>query len=149
MLKYGNRPSYGIDLGMLCGRGMQSLFQRREVPDCIVPIPLHRTRFLERGYNQSNTLARGIGKIITVPVLDNLLIRSRATRTQTGLNTRERQDNVAAAFSIGLPNEAVGKHVLLVDDVLTTGATLCAAAEVLHEAGVQKISFATLAFARP
>ena len=149
LLKYGNRPTYGIDLGILCGRGLRPVVSGQPPPDMILPIPLHRTRYLERGYNQSTVLARGIRQITGIPVNEDVLVRPKPTRSQTGLTRHERQENVAASFSTMHPDHLNGKHVLLVDDVLTTGATLQAAAEALSAARVRAISFATLAFARP
>ena len=147
-LKYQNRPGYGIELGKLMGSRLAPLFNRSITPDVLVPIPLHRTRYLERGYNQSQMLAQGIQKTLDLPVDPSLLIRPRATTRQTGLGRKDRWDNVKQAFQCvsKLPNTP---HILLIDDVFTTGATLIAAAKSLFDAGASCVSLATLAFTRP
>lgn len=146
-LKYGNRPAYGRILGQWIVEGLK----RDGAPlayDLIVPIPLHRHRLLERGYNQSASLARGISETLDIPHAPHLLLRNRATRSQTSLSQQARWKNVAGAFSIQSPERIHDATVLLVDDVLTTGATATAAACVLREAGASNVGLATLAFAR-
>ena len=145
-LKYGNRPRYGVALGRLMGTAFISDGHPR--PDVIVPIPLHRTRHLERGYNQSAMLAEGLGEALDRPVAPEALTRPQPTRSQTTLSRSARWDNVRDAFSAPQPEAIAGRSVLLVDDILTTGSTLAAAAHVLHDAGATSIGFATLAFAR-
>jgi ComF family protein len=117
-----------------------------EALDAIVPVPLHRTRRLERGYNQSAALARGLAEHLDAPCRPAWLTRPRPTRSQTHLSRRERWQNVAGAFDVPqpLPN---GCALLLVDDVLTTGATVTAAARVLRRAGAGSVHLATLAMA--
>ena len=146
-LKYANRPEYGIELGIMMGHGLRKTSPSN--PDYIVPIPLHKSRMLERGYNQSTMLARGIAEIVDSILDETVLSRDAATRSQTGLTKRQRQENVQSAFSISQPARLQHAHVLLIDDVLTTGATLFSAAQTLYEAGVSTISVATLAFTRP
>lgn len=146
-LKYGNRPQYGFVLGRYLGQCYQ-----REVPssshvDQILPIPLHRTRWLERGYNQSTTLAAGVAEILGCPVNDHVLIRPHATRSQTTLNRTDRWQNVRSAFALAENASLRGQRLLLIDDVFTTGATLSAAALTLLEAGAAEIRTATLALA--
>ena len=143
-LKYGNRPTLGVRLGRLVGEAWPDETPR---PDAIVPVPLHRRRQLERGYNQSERLAAGIGEVLERPVRTDLLTRPRATRSQTALSQLERWRNVADAFSLTDPEVVAGNHVLLVDDVLTTGATAVAAAAPLRAAGAT-VSLAVLACTR-
>lgn len=147
-LKYGNRPAYGRELGHLCGHGMKRILPD-PLPELLVPVPLHPVRFLERGYNQSAMLAEGMNRATSIPVAEKILERPRATRSQTGLSIEERTHNVLGAFSIPHPDRVTGRHVVLVDDILTTGATLGAAAHCMAAAGAAQISLAVLGFARP
>jgi competence protein ComFC len=103
--------------------------------DAIVPIPLHITRQRQRGYNQSALLARELGSWLHLPVVENVLVRTKATAPQVGLNALERQLNVCDAFQCQSKILA-GRRVLLVDDVCTTGSTLEAAARSLRQEGV-------------
>ena len=116
--------------------------------DVIVPVPLHRRRGRERGYNQADLLARGIARGAGLPLQRDALARSRATAPQAQLPVSERQRNVAGAFGL-LPGAATlsGRTVLLVDDVITTGATIQAAASALREA--RPAAIYALAVARP
>ena len=110
----------------------------------LVPVPLAGTRRRERGYNQSEELARAIGAAWGLPVLDTLLVRTRVTRTQTRLTPGERHRNVSGAFHASGGRDALrGRHLVLVDDVVTTGATLNACAAALHDGGARILSFVT------
>ena len=142
-LKYGDRPRYGLALGRLVG---DAYAETHPAPDAVVPIPLHRIRELERGYNQAEMLARGLAEALDCPVRPDGLTRPRPTRSQTRLSRSARWQNVADAF--GAPDAIADDTVLLVDDVLTTGATVAAAARRLKEAGAGRVFVATLAMAR-
>ncbi len=148
-LKYKNRPHYGLSLGKLMGQTFVLPLPIQSRPQIIMPIPLHRQRLYERGYNQSNLLARGMAKTTHVKLLNDILIRSSYTNSQTGLDQQKRLDNVTGAFEVRKNTSIQGKHIMLVDDVLTTGATLFAASVPLKKAGATEISIATLAMARP
>ncbi len=147
-LKYKNRPVYGLALGKLMGTTFLQPLHPKNKPDVIVPIPLHRRRLLERGYNQSETLASGIASSTKIPLSTRQLVRSVHTKTQTGFDRTQRFANVRDAFALANTDGIQGSHVLLVDDVLTTGATLFAASIPLKKAGASHISVATLALAR-
>lgn len=112
----------------------------------LVPIPLHKSRGRKRGYNQAQILAKGLGKRLNIKILD-CLDRAKNTKTQVGLKKEEREENIKGAFRIK-PNFAKatrGKQVFLVDDVVTSGATLKEAAKVLKKSGVGKVYCVTLA----
>jgi len=119
----------------------------RVPPDVLVPIPLHPVRERERGYNQATLLAEALGTQISLPVDKTMLVRIRDTPPQVGLGFQERQKNVAGAFQARHEVDD-GRHYLLIDDVLTTGATLSAAAAALHGAGALSVSGYCLARAR-
>ncbi len=145
LLKYGNRPHIGLALGQVMGAAYHATCPPL---DLILPIPLHRARLYERGYNQSAMLARGMGHALDIPVSETMLVRRQATRSQTNLSRQRRWENVAEAFTIAQPEQVVGQRLLLIDDVLTTGATLAAAAAALRHCGATSVHAATLALAR-
>jgi len=107
--------------------------------DLVVPVPLHPQRERERGYNQSALLASRLAAAAGLPPPTPLLRRERDTRSQVGLSARERRDNVRGAFCCVDPRAAAGRRGLLVDDVVTTGATLEACAATLRAAGVGRV----------
>jgi len=110
----------------------------------LVPVPLAASRLRQRGYNQSECLARALAPLWRVPVRCDVLVRSRSTQTQTRLTPEERVRNVHGAFSATAATRTLRMaHVVLVDDVVTTAATLNACAAVLHDAGVRIISYVT------
>ena len=143
----------GVSIGLYFGKMMGNAFIARShlcdtpKPDLVLPIPLHRQRFLERGYNQSAKLASSMAEALHCDYSDQILVRVRPTLTQTGLSRLERKKNVANAFAIKNSNITDGQHIILVDDVLTTGATLLAAAHTLLQQHRVEISLAVLAHA--
>jgi ComF family protein len=107
--------------------------------EVLVPVPLHRKRWRERGYNQSGLLARGLSRLTSLPVVDDCLVRQRYTPPQARTaNVSERQSNVTAAFTCR-DGRLRGKQVLLIDDVSTSGATLNACAGALKSAGAASV----------
>jgi ComF family protein len=110
----------------------------------LVPVPLAPSRLRERGYNQSAELARALGNAWSLPVIDHLLARARATNTQTRLTPGERHRNVSGAFRVLADRSSLrGRHFVLVDDVVTTAATLNACAAALHAGGARILSYVT------
>jgi ComF family protein len=113
--------------------------------DLIIPVPLHRTRHRSRGFNQSQILAEGISEVTNLPLIKDILKRKKNTQDQTYLNAQQRKENVRGAFVVTQPERIVGKQVILVDDVITTGATLNECARMLLNARAKKIFAVTLA----
>lgn len=115
-----------------------------EPPDLLIPIPLHTQRERERGYNQSNLIARELSKATGIPAAERGLRRIRATEVQAKLDLQERIKNVEGVFALG-DVEVTHKRVCLIDDVCTTGATLFSAADCLKSAGAARVTGLTFA----
>jgi ComF family protein len=113
--------------------------------DMVLPVPLHKQRLRQRGFNQAGLIAREFGRHLCIPVRFGVLTRHRATLPQTRLGRRERLHNVRGAFSVGRPEVVRDRSVLLVDDVFTTGTTLSECARVLKRVGVQVVYAVTVA----
>lgn len=144
-LKYFRRPELGVALGRLMGQAMvKSGFT--DGVDLIVPVPLAWQREEERGYNQSLMLAQGLSEATGIPVDNHVLVRTSFAGSQTRRTRWDRSENVKNAFVLRDGDSLANKHILLVDDVVTTGATSCACAHVLEQAHPAHISFACLAF---
>jgi len=131
-LKYMNRADIGVAFGKMFGERMQE-GGLMTMPDLIIPIPLHYKRQQKRGYNQSEKFAQGISEIISVPVSKKHLTKEREIVSQTGMTREDRFNNVLHSFELTRKEALAGKTVLLVDDVLTTGATIEAAQVLLSE----------------
>lgn len=145
-LKYHHCRENGIFLGQEIGKSLLKAPDYQGI-DFIIPIPLHPKKEKLRGYNQSLVIAEGIHEIMNVPIAEKSLVRSVFTDTQTKKSREERYQNVKDIFELKKPEQLQGKHVLLVDDVLTTGATLMSAGKALLHAEGIKISVATVACA--
>jgi ComF family protein len=145
-LKYGNQPEIGEMVGKMYGVQLTKINWKPKF-DCIVPVPLHPRRLRQRGYNQSDYFAKGIASLLEIPWHSNCLKRAKNTVTQTQQNKVERLDNLMDAFYVVNSQLIQHKHVLLVDDVVTTGATLEACALPLLKAEVKAISIATIGVA--
>ena len=145
-LKYKGNKEAGVFLGQQLGETIKDapLFQGI---DYLIPVPLHPKREKQRGYNQSLMIAKGINEVTGIPIGDKYLIRAVNTATQTKKSAEERYKNVKDIFEVRFPEELEGKHVLLVDDVLTTGATLESCAHQLEDISGIIISAATAACA--
>jgi ComF family protein len=116
----------------------------------LIPVPLSQTRMRERGYNQSERLAAGLAPLWNLPAWTDILLRTRATKSQTALTPAERKTNVAGAFLVApeKSQQIRGAHLVIIDDVMTTAATLNACAAALYEAGARTISYVTFGRAR-
>lgn len=145
-LKYNNKPAVGIRFGQSYGNHLKNSPLFRGV-DCIVPVPLHPRKRHQRGYNQSETFAQGLSASMGKPYFGEALKRRDFTQTQTRKGRLERMNNVMEAFTLKNGKALEGKHVLLVDDVVTTGATLEACGIRLLTAKDLTLSLATIGFA--
>ncbi|HET6431531.1 ComF family protein [Dyella sp.] len=133
---------------LAAGRTLQALWQREPrrlaLPELIVPVPLHRARLRQRGYNQALELARPLARALGVPLRHDLLLRARATAAQSELDAVSRRRNVRGAFSVRA-GVALPAHVAVLDDVMTTGATLAECSRVLKRSGVKRVDVWALA----
>lgn len=146
-LKYYNHPDVGVWLSVmgaekLAGRGFFDGI------DIIIPVPLSKRKKRRRGYNQSSYIAYGIRQVTGLPVYEDIIVRTKDRSRQAGLGRFQRWKNATGLYSVARPECLSGKHVLLVDDVMTTGATLCSVIKTLCEtnSGI-KVSVFTLAIA--
>ena len=142
-LKYGNRPDIGEDLGRHMASEMQLASYFDDI-DALVPVPLAKKRMRQRGYNQSERLAQGISDMTHIPVLTKVLRRIDFKQSQTSLNRQQRQANVNNTFEVTNGNIIRNKHILLIDDICTTGATLASCANTLSSIEGIRISVLTL-----
>ena len=142
-LKYKNKPEIGVEIGRLYGNILHENGFKNNW-DQITPVPLHPVKQKKRGYNQSEQFAKGLSESLGIPVVLSL-IRVQYTETQTKKSRMERIENVAEVFDIDPNKEVNGKRLLLVDDVMTTGATLITCANVLLEKGSEVVDLAVIA----
>lgn len=145
-LKYKGHMQAGLFLGRCMGTSLKDS-KRFSGAEYLLPMPLFASREKKRGYNQAMILCKGMQEILCIPIAEGNLIRRRATETQTRKDRSERWQNVANSFLVKNPEALKGKHVLLVDDVITTGATLEACCAALEEAGPASISIVAAALA--
>ena len=143
-LKYNGRTDIGMELGRIMGLAL------RETPytgsDLILPVPLHPKKQDRRGYNQCDFIAAGLSESLGIPVETGILSRLRESHTQTGKSRIQRWENVEQIFRVNAPDLLENMHVLLLDDVVTTGATLDACATTILQVKGCRVSIATLAF---
>lgn len=145
-MKYGKRP----DIGRMLGRMMATEWRESrffDEMDVLVPIPLTPSRQRRRGYNQSEMIAEGIAEVTHLPIETSILSRTEFKESQTLKNRAERLSNVQKAFILSHPERITGKHVAVVDDVVTTGATTIAIAQILQQAHPKAVSIVTLGYA--
>jgi len=142
--KFGGRRGLATPLGdLLAGLGLSAL--PGAAPDALVPVPLHPRRARERGYDQALLLARRLERAWGVAVVADALVRAVPTQPQTDLDAAARRRNVRDAFAVRRPELIAGRHVVLVDDVLTTGATAGECARTLARAGAAAVGVVTVA----
>jgi len=143
-LKYHDTQEAGLLMARMMARAGRTLLDETEL---ILPVPLHRFRLWQRRFNQSAYLAQRLSLWSGKPWKGDMLLRSKATKAQVGLDGAERRKNLKGAFSVPLEKQPgiAGRHILLVDDVLTTGATASACAKTLKEHGARQVDVLTFA----
>jgi len=154
-LKYDRLHAVARGLGSMLADAIAQLAGEAPAEMLVVPVPLHRSKFAQRGFNQSRSLAREALTFLhkshpawQLTLAASTLMRLRATESQAGLTPRQRRQNLRGAFSVSDPAQVAKRNVLLVDDILTTGATARAAAKVLIDAGAASVWVVTLARAQ-
>lgn len=145
LVKYKRNKELGLQLGRLMGGSIKK--SNRFNADALIPLPLFPAKEKRRGYNQSLLLCEGMSEVMNVPVLNDIIIRPQFTETQTKKGRIERWVNMEGKFSLLKPELIRGKHILLVDDVITTGATLESCGTELLKAENVRLSIATLCYA--
>ncbi len=143
-LKYKNKPELGIEIGGKYGNILKNIDVFKSA-DCIIPVPLHKKRLKKRGYNQSEMFAKGLSQSMNIPIDVISLQRIAYTETQTKKNRLLRWENVKEKFSLIDDEHIANKHIILVDDVITTGATIESCAQELAKAENTKISIIAIA----
>ena len=146
-LKYHHQPEVGESLGQILAKELKRSDFFSDI-DAIVPIPVTAQRARERGYNQSMEIARGIRDVAQLPILSKVVKRIKFDESQTQKKGWERQENVEGAFRLLNPDAVRGKHLLVVDDIVTTGSTVKACAQELCKAGDVRISIVALGFTK-
>jgi len=144
-IKYGNKPDLASSIGYRLG---MELMPPEAVFDLIIPVPLHKRKLRERGYNQSDYIARGISEATGITWSPEIMSRTKNNPSQTNKTRVERIQNVEGIFQIKSADTVLSKRILLVDDVITTGATLYACSETLEKAGADVIGVASIALAK-
>lgn len=145
-LKYKGLRGIGVELGRIFGTELMVTNYFNDV-DVIIPVPLHPKKEKKRGYNQSLAIAEGLSQQLKIPINSEILIRQYYSETQTHKGRFERWENVSDLFELKIEGYYSGKHVLLVDDVVTTGSTLEACAQKILSCEGAKVSIATLGYA--
>lgn len=141
-LKYKHQAALGEHLGMLLGGQLKKSVRFK--PEALVPVPLHPKKLRQRGYNQATVIANGVAKELGIPIIEQVLIRKNFSGSQTRLGRMARWENSRSTFCIQNSHRLRGKRILLLDDVLTTGATLESCGLLLNEISGTKVSMATI-----
>lgn len=145
-LKYSSRYNAGVFLGKLAGELLSEKINQHGI-ELLLSVPLHKLKKYERGYNQSLYIARGFSESTGIDYREGILVRLKNSGTQSKLKIDTRQRNISDVFSVKNPDEISGKHVAIVDDIVTTGATMNECAKVLREKGAVKITALSIAIA--
>jgi ComF family protein len=143
-LKYTNKFLIGNFLGKEMGKNLSEKIRSWNI-DLIISVPLHHLKKVDRGYNQAFYIAKGLGSELKIKVSESAVKRVKFTQSQTTMNYTERQENMGNAFKVKNRNKIAGKNLLLIDDVITTGATTSECAKVLLSEGANKVYAAFVA----
>lgn len=146
-IKYHDHPEIGEQMGVITARQFARHHFFDDI-DAIIPVPLTRRRQWKRGYNQSMEIARGVQEVTGLPIIAKALKRLHFSSSQTKKNLWERQENVSSMFHLNAPSLIADKHLLLIDDIVTTGATIKSCAAELSQAENVKISILSLGFTK-
>lgn len=146
-LKYKNHPEIGVVMGRMMAKELMKSGLFEDI-DALVPVPLAKKREHERGYNQSLELAKGVSEVTHLPIANQVVRRTKFVDSQTHRGRWERNENVENVFELVDGDSLSGKHVLLIDDVVTTGATIIACAQEMQKASNVRISVLALGFAK-
>ena len=141
LLKYKDKTK----LAEHFGEQLAHTIQNKSLFDFLVPVPLHPKKFKIRGYNQSTIISKGVQKVLNISINERVLVRNSFNKSQTNFSKFDRWGNVNSIFSVINPKPFINKHILLIDDVLTTGATIEACVKELLKIEGCKVSIATLA----
>ena len=144
-LKYKNQQEIGTFLGDVFSKNVLDLAVFNDI-DVIIPVPLHKKRFHERGYNQVTTFCEALEKNLAIPIIDSVLVKSINLKSQIQKSKENRLETNKNVFSIENAHKIEGKHVLLVDDIFTTGATIEACAKEILKIKNTRISIVTMAY---
>ena len=144
--KFNRQLAAGRVLSRLMGEWVVG--QNADQPDMLIPVPLHHLRIIKRGFNQAYELGSDLGRILDIPLLSSALRRRRNTRAQSGLDRKQRRNNVRGAFYWHSPGKPA-RHVALIDDVMTTGTTVTECARVIKKAGAKRVDVWVAARAIP
>ncbi|GAB3501428.1 hypothetical protein GCM10027341_28250 [Spirosoma knui] len=144
-VKYRGQKEAVKEIASWYGHQLKTESQLTKDIDVIIGVPLHKTRLQQRGYNQADWIAQGLSEALEIPMRTDVLLRLKFNASQTRKNRIERWENVKTVFAVADQNEVKGKNVVLVDDVLTTGATIEACAIELLRAGCRSVGVLTIA----
>lgn len=144
--KYNGNRDIGMYLGGIMGKMLSNAARFKQI-DALVPLPLYAGKERKRGFNQAAILCSGMAQTMNIPVITGNVVRKRYTETQTKKHRLQRWENVAESFTVTNPGQLEGKHILLVDDVITTGATLEACGKQILQVHDVRLSVSTLAYA--
>lgn len=145
-LKYNNKFSLGKFLGELLAKSSKDIINTEAI-DLIIPMPLHSLKKAERGYNQAYFIAKGFSKIIDKPIATKVVKRKKYTQSQTKLTAEERKENMQDAFKVVKSKQIENKNILLIDDVITSGASVSALGKELKDSNANRIFAVSVALA--
>lgn len=147
-MKYKDQPEAAMVVGSWYGYRLRTECPWLDEIDALIAVPIHKRRLRKRGYNQANQVAEGLSTMTALPFYTDTMVRKRFQGSQTHKNRLQRWLNVQTVFAVVRPEMIAGKHIAIVDDVLTTGATIESCAIELHRAGCRSISVLTIAATR-